>query len=75
MSTQLWEAWHWRQANGALCDIVCRGLLLMLHGADRITLPPVDYVRHNPLGDRARPAPLLINTTPIDGRLRDLQPL
>ena len=32
-------------------------------------------MRHNPLADRARPAPLLINTTPIDGGLRDLQPL
>jgi hypothetical protein len=75
LSTKLCEAWQWRQANGALRDMVCRGMLLMLHRADRITLPPVDYVRHNPLADRARPAPLLINTTPIDGRLRDLQPL
>src|SRR5579872_2200310 len=75
LSTKLCEAWQWRQANGALRDMVCRGLLLMLHRADRIPLPPVRYARHNPLADRARPAPLLINTTPIDGRLRDLQPL
>src|ERR1044071_9097486 len=26
----------------------------------------------NPLADRARPAPMLINTAPIGGRLRDL---
>ena len=41
LSTQLCEAWQWRQANGALRDMVCRGLLLMLHRAGRIALPPV----------------------------------
>ena len=75
LSTKLCEAWQWRQANGALRDMVCRGLLLMLDRAGRITLPPIDYVRHNPLAHRARPAPALIDATPIDGRFRDLQPL
>jgi uncharacterized protein DUF4338 len=75
LSTKLCEAWHWRQANGALRDMVCRGLLLMLDRTGQIALPPVQYVRHNPLADRARPAPMLINTAPIGGRLRDLQPL
>jgi Domain of unknown function (DUF4338) len=75
LSTKLCEAWQWRQANGALRDMVCRGLLLMLHRAGRIALPPVDYVRHNPLARRARPAPALVDATSIEGRLRDLQPL
>jgi len=75
LSTQLCEAWQWRQANGALRDMVCRGLLLMLDRAGRITLPPVDYVRHNPLAYRTRPAPMLIDATPIESRLGDLQPL
>jgi hypothetical protein len=75
LSTKLCEAWQWRQTNGALCDMVCRSLLLMLHRAERITLPPVDYVRHNPLARRAKPAPALIDETPIESRLRDLQPL
>src|SRR6476646_2263441 len=75
LSTKLCEAWHWRQANGALRDMVCRGLLLMLERTGQIALPPVQYVRHNPLADRARPAPMLINTALIGGRLRDLQPL
>ena len=30
LSTRLCEAWQWRQANGALRDMVCRGLKLML---------------------------------------------
>jgi hypothetical protein len=75
LSAKLCEAWQWRQPNGALRDMVCRGLLLMLHRADRITLPPVDYVRHNPLAHRARPAPALVDATRIEGRLRDLGPL
>lgn len=75
LSRKLCEAWQWRQANGALCDMVCRGLLLMLDRAGRITLSPVGYVRHNPLAHRARPRPALIDATPVEGRLRDLQPL
>ena len=75
LSKKLCEAWQWRQPNGELRDMVCRGLLLMLDRAGAIRLPPVNYVRHNPLVSRARPAPVLIDTTPIQGRLTDLQPL
>jgi hypothetical protein len=75
LSTKLCEAWQWRQANGALRDMVCRGLLLMLHRAGHIVLPPVAYVRHNPLANRARPAPVLIDSTPSSGSLCDLRPL
>jgi hypothetical protein len=75
LSTQLCEAWQWRQANGALRDMVCRGLMLMLERAGQITLPPVSYVRHNPLAKRVRPEPVLIDATPIEGPLRDLRPL
>jgi hypothetical protein len=75
LSVRLCEAWQWRQANGALRDMVCRGLLLMLERAGEIALPPVSYVRHNPLTHRARPEPVLIDTTPIEGRLCNLQPL
>jgi|ERR1700722_559640 len=32
-------------------------------------------VRHNPLVNRARPEPARIDSTPIEGRLRNLQPL
>ena len=75
LSKKLCEAWQWRQANGALCDMVCRGLLLMLDRAGQITLPPVSYVRHNPLANRVRPAPVLLDQTPLEGPLGDLQPL
>ena len=75
LSTKLCEAWQWRQANGALRDMVCRGLLLMLHRAGHIELPPVKFVPHNPLAVRVRPAPALIDTTPMEVNLRDIQPL
>jgi hypothetical protein len=75
LSTKLCEAWQWRQTNGALRDMVCRGLLLMLARAGQITLPPVSYVRHNPLAKRARPEPARIDITAIEDRLRNLQPL
>ena len=75
LSKKLCEAWQWRQPNGALSDMLCRGLLLMLERAGEIVLPPVNYVRHNPLAKRARPTPWLVDTTPIEGELRALGPL
>jgi hypothetical protein len=75
LSTKLCEAWQWRQANGALRDMVCRGLMLMLDRAGQIKLPPVSYVRHNPLVNRARPEPVRIDATPIQDGLHHLQPL
>ena len=75
LSTRLCEAWQWRQANGALRDMVCRGMLLLLHRAGYIELPPVKFVPHNPLAKRVRPTPVLVDTTPMEGSLRDPQPL
>src|SRR5580698_4888743 len=75
LSKKMCEAWGWRQANGALRDMVCRGLLLMLERAGEISLPPVSYVRHNPLAHRARPAPILLDQTPLEAKLKDLGPI
>jgi len=51
LSEKLCEAWQWKQANGALRDMVCRGLLLMLHRAGQIELPAIRYRPPNPLVD------------------------
>jgi hypothetical protein len=75
LSQKVCEAWQWKQANGVLRDMVCRGLLLTLHRAGQIELPPVKFVPHNPLARRLRPAPAAVDTTPIEGRLKDIQPL
>jgi hypothetical protein len=75
LSKKLCEAWEWRQANGALRDMVCRGLLLMLERAGQIELPPVTYVRNNPLARRARPTPILLDQTRWEANLKELGPI
>ncbi len=55
LSRQLCEAWQWKQANGALRDMLCRGLLLMLDRAGEIQLPPVRRRVRNRLAERATP--------------------
>ena len=75
LSRQLCEAWQWKQANGALRDMVCRGLLLMLHRAGEIQLPPVKRTVRNRLAERERPEPVIPDNRPVRGPLRDLQPL
>ncbi len=75
LSAKVCESWDWKQANGALRDMVCRGLLLMLHRAGEIELPEVRFVARNPLVERERPAPVLIDTTPVIAPLNELRPV
>jgi hypothetical protein len=55
--------------------MVCRGLLLMLHRADEIELPPMRQVSLNPFVRRVRPAPVPIDQTPLTGALSELKPI
>jgi hypothetical protein len=79
LSQKLCEAWNWRQANGALREMVCRSLMLQLHRAGHIELPPVRWVNPNPLArrgaDRRRPIPALVDTTPLCSKLAGIRPL
>src|SRR3954467_4681860 len=75
LSEKLCEVWQWKQANGALRAMVCRGFLLMLHRAGEIQLPPIRYPTLHPLVGRATPAPMLIAATPVPGTLKQLQPI
>jgi Druantia protein DruA len=75
LSAKLCEAWQWKQANGALRDMVCRGLLLMLHRAGEIDLPQIRFKPSNPFTRREPPPPMLIDQTPITCTLRELQPI
>ena len=75
LSRELCEAWQWKQANGALRDMVCRGLLLLLHRTGEIELPPVRRVVRNRIAERARPARVGMEERPLRGSLGDLQPL
>src|SRR5207302_2153486 len=66
LSRQLCEALGWKQANGALRDVVCRGLLLLLERAGEIALPPVRRLIPGQCRNaRLRPEPFLIDTTPL----------
>lgn len=75
LSAKLCEAWGWKQANGAPRDMVCRGLLLMLHRAGQIELPRVRFTPHNPLARRRRPTPVPIDTSLLSGPLNLLRPV
>jgi hypothetical protein len=79
LSKKLCEAWNWRQANGALRDMVCRSLMLALHRAGHIELPPVRRLNPNPLArraaDRQKPIPALVDTTPLKENLAAIRPL
>src|SRR6202140_2149573 len=75
LSAKLCEAWQWKQANGALCDMVCRGLLLMLHRAGEIELPAIRQVSLNPFVQRNKPQPILIDMTLLTGALTDIRPI
>src|SRR5271157_5811555 len=75
LSRQLCEAWQWKQANGALRDMVCRGLLLALDRSGEIQLPPIRRRVRNRLAERARPEAVIPDNRPAHGPLQVLTPL
>jgi hypothetical protein len=73
LSTQLCQVWNWVQANGRLRSMVCRGMMLALHRAGHIQLPPVRQQPPNPLAQRRPPAPLVRAAwEPIQADVREL---
>jgi hypothetical protein len=75
LSEKLCQAWNWRQANGALCAMVCRGLMLALERAGHIELPARRQNSLNPLIRREKPASISIDPSPLEGPLSFLLPL
>ena len=79
LSRKLCEAWNWTQLNGALRDMVCRGLMLALERTGEIELPAHRRTPLNPLAgrkpERRRPALAAVETTPWRATLADLRPL
>jgi hypothetical protein len=75
LSKKLCQAWNWVQANGALRDMVCRGLMLQLHREGHIELPPVRYVRNNPLAKRVQPALIDVDDAPLHMCFSGIGPL
>jgi hypothetical protein len=79
LSQKLCEAWKWVQPNGALRDMVCRGLMVTLERAGKIELPPHRRRPRNPLAvrkvERQKPVPIVIETTPWRATLAEVRPL
>ena len=75
LSLALCEAWHWKQANGAPRDAVCRGLLLALHRAGQITLPAPRIHRSTPFFQRRTPPRVEVSAEPLEASLRALGPI
>ena len=72
LSKKLCQAWNWVQPNGALRDMVCRGMMLMLHRAGLIELPPVRHAPRLSSGTRAKPALVQSDESPMQVSLAQL---
>lgn len=75
LSSILCQAWGWKQPNGALSELLCRGLMLSLHRAGHIQLPPPRFTRPNNIVRRTPPAPVQVDTSPIEKSLAEHTPL
>jgi len=75
ISQELCRVWNWRQTNGALKDMVCRSLLLLLESKDLIKLPPRKSTPPNPLANRKKPVRIPVDQTPIECSLNELCPI
>lgn len=75
LSKKLCQAWNWVQVNGALRDMVCRGLMLQLHREGFIELPPVRYIPRNPLAQRTKPALVSVDEAPLHASFAQIGPL
>ena len=64
LSKKLCEAWNWVQANGAMRDMVCRSMMLMLHRRGLIELPELRRVQRNPMVDRKQIVPISVEHEP-----------
>ena len=61
--------------NGALRDMVCRGLMLELHRAGCIQLPAKKRHTPNPFIDRKKPARIKVDQSPVVAELSQIKPL
>jgi hypothetical protein len=75
LSKKLCGAWGWTQPNGVPCDALCRALMLQLHRAGHISLPPSRWADKPPMPRRKRPAPVDLPQEPLVTSLGELGPL
>ena len=75
LSRKLCEAWSWVQANGALRDMVCRGMMLMLRRQGLIELPALRRVGRSSLVGRKKPEAVSVDQAPLSTSFAELGPL
>lgn len=75
LSHEICRRWNWRQPNGTLKDMVCRGLLLHLARLGHIELPAVRWETPYRLAHSKRPDNVEVDSTPIESGLSILQPV
>ncbi len=76
LSRKICRAWDWVQYNGALKDMVCRGLLLRLERQGEIVLPPRRRVPMNSSAVRRKPPErVIVDESPIEASLKQLAPI
>jgi hypothetical protein len=71
LSRKVCEAWGWVQANGTPCDAVCRGLMLQLHRAGHVSLPPARWV-HKQAPRRTVLVPVEVAPAPLAAPLSEV---
>ncbi len=75
LSTLLCNAWKWVRESGEPCDGVCRSLMLALHRAGHIELPPVRCTPPNNVIARRKPVVVAVDRKPINAKLSEIRPL
>jgi Druantia protein DruA len=75
LARQICELWQWRQLNGVLREGVCRSLLVHLHRAGHLVLPPARTQALAPARTRRPPPVIAVDTTPLEAPLSSLRPL
>ncbi len=72
LSKKLCEEWNWRQPNGVLRDMVCRGFMLELHRAGLIELPPAKWSNTNRSKLRKKVQLSIFDQTPVETKISQI---
>lgn len=75
ISEELCRLWDWRQRNGALRDMVCRGLLKKLEDNGLIIQPPKKCNPNNPFINRKPPQLIEVDKNPLSSDLKSILPI
>ncbi len=75
ISREICKSWDWRQHNGILKDMVCRGLLLRLEEQGYIKLPARKRSLNVPFKNKKKPKKINIEQNTIDGKLSKILPI